>query len=659
MRVSRTIAGVTASASVIVGIAGPAHADTYAGLPIGKVGEVVVDGAHQRVLISDPSSGKIIQTTYDGALTASENGYPGVEDLLLSADKTRLYAAWPQGHAVVAFSTTDLSEITRYDVGADVDPHTLAAAGDRIWFGYQSGAEQGGIGSLDLRGDDPKVTLDDGASKWLDAPRLATAANKPGVLAAAGRVPADGDFKAAMAMFDVTGDAPQRTAAVGFYAKPYEIALTPDGSKLLYPWNDTLASRLTSNLALTSTVYQMTHTANSVDVAPDGTIAGGSFAPYNPDLYVFTPGNSLIRRYELPDTGNSSYTSDTLDDGALAWEPGSSQLFAVAYNDSDAYRLRRLTAPRKSVPTLTLTGPTSAKRAVALTLTGKLTSSLPVPTGSAVTLTRTDPEFPKGRAISTVKTAAGGAITVKDLPPAGGKVTYTARYAGDATHEAAVATWSVQIAKSVPTLTLNRKTNTTFAYGSKVTITAHLANTYKNRTVAIWVDPYGADQPNRVVRATTVNSKGDLSATITLTRNSRISAVFSGDTRVAPKTVAILALTKVRVSQTAQGQYRKANNYNYFHAKTGPVFKTSMSYVKGRKQHVVVEYYYGGKWQFWGYGFIPLAANGTSTASIVGAEKNLRMRVKAGYVPGTPGMNSGDALNVTTYTPWTYFIVTK
>ncbi|MFC3737663.1 hypothetical protein [Paractinoplanes deccanensis] len=650
---------MTASASVIVGAVGPARADTYAGLPIGKVGEVVVDGTHQRVLISDPSTSKIIQTDYNGAVTAARDGYPSVEDLLLSADRTRLYAAWPEGHAIVALDATDLSEITRYDVGSAVRPHTLAAAGDRIWFGYESAADAGGIGSLDLRGDDPRVTLDDGTSKWLDAPRLATAANKPGVLAAAGRVPAEGDFKAAMAVFDVTGDAPQRTARVDFYAKPYEIALTPDGSTLLYPWNDTLVSRRTSDLATTSTVYKMTHTANAVDVAPDGTVAGGASAPYDPDLYVFTPGNTLVRRYELPDTGKASWTSDTLDDGALAWEPGSGQLFAVAYNDVDKYSLRRLTAPRKSVPTLTLTGPTSGKRAVALALTGKLTSSLPLPTGTAVTVTRTDPEYPKGRAMSTVRTATGGAITVKDLPPAGGRVTYTIRYAGDATHEPAVAVWSVQIAKSTPVLTLNRKTNTVFSYGSKVSVTAHLGGAYKNRTVAIYVDPYGADQPNKAVRVTTVNSKGDLAATITLTRNSRISAVFTGDTRVAAKSVSIVAQTRVRISQTAKGQYKKANNYNYFHAKTQPRFTTTMTYMKGRSQHVVVEYYAGGSWQLWGYGFIPLASNGTSTATIVGAQRNIRMRVKAGYVPGGPGQNSGDALNVTTYTPWTYFIVTK
>ncbi|GAA2476998.1 hypothetical protein [Winogradskya humida] len=124
-------------------------------------------------------TGKIVQADYAGVVTATREGYPGVENLLLSADGQRLFAAWPGGHAIVALDAANLSEVARYEVGADVSPHTLAAAGDRIWFGYQAASDEGGIGSLDLRGESPAVTLDDGAEKWADAPRLATAANRP------------------------------------------------------------------------------------------------------------------------------------------------------------------------------------------------------------------------------------------------------------------------------------------------------------------------------------------------------------------------------------------------------------------------------------------------------------------------------------------------
>ncbi|GAA2477006.1 hypothetical protein [Winogradskya humida] len=453
----------------------------------------------------------------------------------------------------------------------------------------------------------------------------------------------------------------RQPARVDFWAKPAELALTPDGSTLLYPWNDTLVPRRTSDLATVGTPYVMTHTAGAVDVAVDGTIAGGSWAPYDPDVWVFTATGAPVRYYELPDTGKMSYTSDPLGFGALAWTPEGDQLFGVAYNDVDEYSLRRLTTPKKSVPQLTLSGPASAKRAVALTLTGTVSSSLPVPVGAAVSVTRIDPETPNGRALSAVKTAAGGRITVKDTPPAGGKVTYRIGYAADTTHEAATATWSVQVAKSTPTLTLNRKNNAVFAYGTKVAFTAHLGGAYSNRTVAIWADPYGTDQPNKLVWKATANSKGDVAATITLTRTTKVSAVFAGDTRIATRTVSITAETNVKVSQSVKGHYKTgkigATKYYYFHAKKIPQIKTTMTYYKGRKQYVMVQYYAKG-WKTWGDTWVALAANGTSTVTVVGNhDKNVKMRIRAEYMPGT--YNSGDSLNNTTYSAWTNFIFTK
>ncbi|MGW2443577.1 hypothetical protein [Streptomyces sp. NPDC001675] len=39
-------------------MAGPASADSAKVLPVKAVGDIIVDGAHQRVYVSDPSGGK-------------------------------------------------------------------------------------------------------------------------------------------------------------------------------------------------------------------------------------------------------------------------------------------------------------------------------------------------------------------------------------------------------------------------------------------------------------------------------------------------------------------------------------------------------------------------------------------------------------------------
>ena len=108
---------------------------------------------------------------------------------------------------------------------------------------------------------------------------------------------------------------------------------------------------------------------------------------YDPDLYVFPRGTSTaIRDYEFGNSSTNSSGGDQLAKDGLAWEPGGGRLFAISSNFDGEYTLRIFDEPRKSQPTLTLTGPQSSARARAITVSGTLQSSTALPAGTPVTV---------------------------------------------------------------------------------------------------------------------------------------------------------------------------------------------------------------------------------------------------------------------------------
>ncbi len=98
--------------------AAPAFADTTKPLPVRQTGDIVVDGAHQQVFISDPLNGKIVVTDWSGnvvkQLTTNLSGVSGLE---LSADSGTLYAAVQDLDAIAVIDTATATETTRYTVG--------------------------------------------------------------------------------------------------------------------------------------------------------------------------------------------------------------------------------------------------------------------------------------------------------------------------------------------------------------------------------------------------------------------------------------------------------------------------------------------------------------------------------------------------------------
>ncbi|MEV6615468.1 Ig-like domain repeat protein [Streptomyces sp. NPDC051051] len=645
------LAVVFSSAVLAVGTAGTAVADSARTLPVKSVGDLVVDGAHQRVYVSDPTGGKIVVTDYTGAVKATLTGLSGVTGLALSADSGQVYAAVTTGDRIVSVDTATYAQTASYPVGAA--PGDLEVVDGRIWFAHDTD-----FGSLDVSGTEPVVHLAErGDVGFHGAFGMFLAADPavPGVLVAGNG--------GTLAVYDVTADGATLRSKGDMDTAVKQLDLTPDGSQVLTSWGSPeygygIGAYSTTDLTKVAG-YPIDAYPNAVRVAPDGSVAGGSFSWYEPDVHIHRPGDPTpTREYDFPNTGNSS-GADTLVDGALAWAPDASRVFAVSVNTYGTYTLRALTDPTKELPALTVSAPTTAERAKKLTVTGRLTSKTPLPAGTALKVIRTDVESPGGKALAAVRTRADGGFSFADTPPAGGKVTYKVSYAGDATHAPAAGYDAVQVSRKATALTLTNN-GKLYAYGKDVTFTAHLGTTYKNRTVAIYADPFGSDKPKRLLKKARVNSGGNLSAVVDMTRDTTVTAVFDGDARYASKTVKSTAYAQVKISTAVSRHYKTgkigSTTYYYFRKSTDPVFTTTMNYYTGRQQRFQLQVYYQGSWYDSGSEYFALATNGKSAVRLEApGESGIRARMRSSYVNGS----SGDSVNSTTHGAWKYFAFTN
>ncbi|WP_369272265.1 Ig-like domain repeat protein [Streptomyces sp. R11] len=655
------LAVLFSSVALVATGAGSAAADSSTPLPLKSTGDMVVDGVHHRVFISDPTAGQVLVTDYAGALVGTVGSLPGVRGLELSPDSGTVYAAVADADAVVAIDTATATEAHRYATGADAGPRYVALAGGKLWFSYGAGGD-GNIGSLDLSGTDPVVTLgQDTARTFYDAPILDASAGAPGTLVAG----APGQSPVVLAVYDVASGTASRTTYAfdpgntggGNLA---DLAVTPDGKDVITASGAPYYQAVYKLSDLSADGKYVTNTyPNAVDIAPNGDVAAGTSSWYDPDVHVFKQGEpNPLKQYDFPNTGSSS-GSDTLAARGLAWAPDESKLFAVSLNSNDAYSLRIFDAPTKAATTLTVDAPATATRAKPLTLTGTLASSAPFPAGTKVSVTRTDDESRSGKALGTATVAADGTYSFTDTPPAGGKVTYTAAYGGDAAHAPATASDSVTVAKTATTLTLNNG-GKVYDYNSNVTFTAHLGTTYKNRSVEIWADPHGSDKPNTLVKKGTVDSQGNLTASLRLTRDTKVSAKFTGDTRYAAKTTTNTVYTRVSISTSLSGYYKTATAWNakyyYFRQTKDPILNTTMTMYPGRKYQFQIQQFYSGAWHTTATEYFGLDRYGKDSVLLDdNPPTGARFRIRSSYVDPA----SGDNVNTTTYGGWKYFTFTR
>ncbi|MFF4960521.1 YncE family protein [Streptomyces sp. NPDC001222] len=618
---------------VAAGTASAAPASVYA------VGGFVVDGAIGRVFVGDAETGKVYAADYNGNQVGEADGITDVTDLALSDDGSTLYAAASGNHQIVALDAATLNVKTRYTVPTTTGPTHVAVSAGKVWFTYGDQWD-GNLGSVDPAGAGT-VTTDQYTNKLWGQALLDTDPGQPGVLA----VGETGLSTDSMAVLDVSSGAPQQVA---FHQGNYslnsgirDIDLVPGGTHVLV--NGTERQAYANGTFTADGAYPA---GTDADIAANGLVAqanGGTVSVYRPDDTV------PIRTYNTGSNGAKT---------PLAWSPDSTELFALVGTNS-GWVVTPLGNPTLEQPTLTVHAPSTATGGKQLTVSGTLSTSTQLPADTRLTVVRTDAENPKGTALPAVTVQADGSYSFTDTPHAGGTATYKVSYAGDGTHAAATATAQVKVSFATPSVTLNNN-GKVYDYNKAVTFTAHLGSTYKNRTVEIWANPYGADKPNKLVKSGTVDSGGNLSVTINMVRDTDVTAVFKGDTRTAAKTVRSTAYAHVADSLAVSRQYKTAKIgttlYYWFHKNVGPQFTTTMTYYPGRKQRLELQVYVNGKWQSGGSDYFSLGKDGKSVVRIPApGNSGVKARMRSSYIDGA----SGDTVNTTTYGSWKYLYFTN
>ncbi|MCY1138636.1 hypothetical protein OWR29_11565 [Actinoplanes sp. Pm04-4] len=627
---------------------GSAAADQARELPIGSVADLVVDGAHQRIFISDPVGGKLITTSYTGEVLATSTGLPGVQDLILT---DRLYAAVPGAGAIVAFDPATTATVATYAIGGA--PQSLAAAGGKIWFGE----DRRGLGSLDLSGSAPVVTrgaefhgdLPAGAY-WWHAPRLATTPGRPDIVAAVQTATTGAEFS----LLDVSTDPPTPVARRAFSSFAHDLAFSADGTRLIVSAATVPTMALSSDDLSTIEEYSTTTFTSAVAVRSDGALALANSGGAGKAVALFTPGTTVAaKHFDLRPTEQTG-TSVMFLQPAMAWEPGGDRLFGVA-DHHRRYSLQVLNDPAKVPVTIKLTVPATTQPDKGYLVRGTFSTRLVE--GRPLVITRTDAS---GSRRVGPETADGAGFEFEDVQWSAGTVTYTVSIPGDDHLAAATATASVKAAV-IPstTLTLDRN-GTSWAYGSTVTFTAKLGPTGPNRVVEIWADPSGSDQPNRLLRKLTVDGTGQADR---LDQADPQHDPVGGLPRrredpAQDRQVVRRHKASVSTQVTRHYKYAKIGSVPYYHFRrtAHPVFKATMNPHPGRKQYLQIDVYTRGKWILWGYFYVPLDASGRSSKELRTTHSTgVFYRERSDYQNG----KSGDTANISTYGPYHYFTFTK
>ncbi|MFJ5779071.1 Ig-like domain repeat protein [Streptomyces sp. NPDC093094] len=636
------LAVLFSSAALTVVTAGSASA---ASVVIEMPGGIVVDGAHRRVFFGDRLTGRILAADYSGTVLRDAWGFPGVFDLAVSADGEMLYAARRDhlNQEILELDAGTLAVRARHSIDLGTGVRKIVFAGGKLWFSYQTTGPnnfvQGDLGSIDPTAETESLRLEqlpESVRPYYDGGFLDANPGAPGLLALAD----SGNSYGGARVLDVRGELPQLVAQSGSGNFFGDIDLVPGADEVLagglrkWAYAD---GQLTEQAVLPGPAF-------SGDVAPNGTIA----QVYDHSVSVFKPGDVKAVRV---------FTLSTAVEQEVAWAGDSSRVFALAHGEF-GYTLKVLTDPALSVPALTVNAPSTATRAKPLTVTGKVTATVRLPAGAQLKVVRTDLESPAGKTLPAVTVKADGTYSFSDTPYSGGTVTYKVSYAGDAEHTTASASDKVAVSRATPALTLNNN-GRIYGYGADVVFTAHLGTTYKNRKVEIWADPFGTDRPKRLIRSGTVNSSGNLAATVDMARDTTVYAVFKGDSRYAPRTVAVTAYAKVRVSTAVSRHYRTgkigSTTYHWFRKNTDPLLTTTMTYHPGRRQRFDLQVYYQGAWHTQGSQYFALGTTGRSAVSLgAPGEAGIRARMRSVYVNGS----SGDSVNSTTYGAWKHLYFT-
>jgi hypothetical protein len=413
-------------------------------LPMEDYADLVVDGAHQKLFLSDPAGGAVVVTDFRGAVLQRITGLPGAAKLALAPDSATLYAALPDADAIAAISTSTHDVTARYATGEGTGPASVVVSGKRLWFGY-GGLGAGDIGSVDLTTARPVVRLGQSvADRWYSAPSLYVSPADPGTVVAGQEI----GSPTPIAVYDVRTGAAREKAyrwnPGGYTGTLADLAFSPDGKHIVLASGSPYHHQVlrTADLA-DAGQYPSSPYPDAVAVAPSGAVAAGVDSSHGSDVFLYKPGTRVSHGVFEFASGDSS---PLLLPGGLGWAPDSRRLFAVTqeFHEGAPVTLRVLTSPGRAASDLALYIPSWGEPGE-LKFGGRLSSDLPIAPGTEIRISRLDPGATEATALPSVKVDEEGAFAFTDRPVGSGLAVYTASFGGDALHLPSTGRTEVQL----------------------------------------------------------------------------------------------------------------------------------------------------------------------------------------------------------------------
>ncbi|MGJ6963699.1 hypothetical protein ACSDR0_17490 [Streptosporangium sp. G11] len=370
-------------------------------------------------------------------------GLPGIQELAMNADNTRLYAALTGSHEVAEIDTASLAVTRRIDLSAHPCPFTLALLGERLWVGHGCDDGHGGVVGLDLSAATPAPVAVGG--EHLRAPVLAAA----GDTLVVGRT---GIYHADMLVYDIGGDTPEPRGTIDGkkWRMDYlrDLALTSDGTTLFAAADAPghFARYDTRTLAATGTY------GNGWDGYPSAVALGSGGA------YVAAGrqwGSTDLTLYDAA-TGTAMFSADQPDaellpDGVAFSGP---DVFVLLRSPANRLLLWRVTGVALPASNLTVTAPARTYLGSPVTVEGRLTRTDGKALGlKPLAVTRRPIDGTK-EPITGVTTQKNGTFTFQDTPPDIGEVTYLVFWDGDDRYRRSSASVTVTV-RHISNLTMN------------------------------------------------------------------------------------------------------------------------------------------------------------------------------------------------------------
>jgi hypothetical protein len=315
-----------------------------------------------------------------------------------------------------------------------------------------------------------------------------------------------------------------------------------------------------------------------------------------------------------------------------------------------------VTVSPNGISSFTLSGPNQADILRTQTLTGSLKLlGGTVPAGTPITIARA---YSGSTRIYdyTVTTGANGTFTFSQMVGAVGTFTYTAKYAGDPTLgiPAATAIHKMVTTKLTPALTVTGPTS--YSYGSTMSVTVHLGQTYSNRTVSVYAQP-AASKTKKLLKTGTVSSNGTLTVSYRTPYSTIFTAAFSGDAEYRSLAVTHEVSESAYVGISISGFYTSKNGVGYYHKSTSQLgVSAAVSPNKsGECVQFEVQEYYNGAWHAntnTGCHALNSASRLTGYLLVNGAYLGDEYRIRADYIH-----SSRDTNNLNVDSGWRYLYV--